>query len=179
MRVVVISGYFNPIHLGHLDYIKAASALGDRLIVIVNNDKQVELKGSTPFMDEFERMCIVGSIKGVSRTALSIDTDGSVVKTLGSIYDEYSVDYFFDYMIFGNGGDRTNEDTPEEKYCYKKGIKTQYGVGGEKTQSSSSLLKAKSDYDLLKVSSETKVSDSGMPPAKPRSFDEHGFYPYD
>ena len=43
MRVVVISGYFNPIHTGHLDYIKAASKLGDRLVVIVNNDEQVKL----------------------------------------------------------------------------------------------------------------------------------------
>ena len=55
MKVVVISGYFNPIHTGHLDYIKAASKLGDKLVVIVNNDEQVKLKGSVPFQDEEER----------------------------------------------------------------------------------------------------------------------------
>ena len=61
MRVVVISGYFNPLHTGHLDYIKAASKLGDKLIAIVNNDHQVELKGSVPFMnDGYDRTRISG-----------------------------------------------------------------------------------------------------------------------
>jgi len=145
MRVVVISGYFNPIHTGHLDYIKAASEMGDKLVVIVNNDKQVSIKGSTPFMNEVERMRIVNSIKGVSKSVLSIDTDGAVTETLKSIYNEYSVDYFFDSMIFANGGDRTEGNSPEEDYCRWRGIKTAYNVGGGKTQSSSELLKRKQD----------------------------------
>ena len=140
MRVVVISGYFNPLHVGHLDYIKASYALGDRLIVIVNNDNQVKIKGSTPFMSEHERMSIVSAIKGVSRTVLSIDTDRSVVKTLASIYDEYSVDYFFDSMVFANGGDVTNANSREDQYCESMGINAVYNVGGGKTQSSSTLL---------------------------------------
>ena len=73
MRVVVISGYFNPIHTGHLDYIKAASKLGDKLIVIVNNADQVKIKGSVEFMDEFDRMRIASAIKGVGKVVLSID----------------------------------------------------------------------------------------------------------
>ena len=141
MRVVIISGYFNPIHTGHLDYIKAASELGDKLVVIVNNDKQVSLKGSTPFMSEHERMRIVSAIKGVGQTVLSIDTDETVTETLKSIYNEYSVDYFFDSMVFCNGGDRTKGNSPEEQYCEWRGIKTVYNTGGKKTQSSSSLLK--------------------------------------
>ena len=88
MKVVVISGYFNPLHTGHLDYIDGAAKLGDRLIVIVNNDEQVKLKGSTPFMDQVSRMRIVNAIKGVGRVVLSIDTDESVVQTLKSIYKE-------------------------------------------------------------------------------------------
>ena len=140
MRVVVISGFFNPIHSGHLDYIKAAYELGDYLIVIVNNDKQVELKGSIPFMNEKERMHIVSAIKGVDRAVLSIDTGRSVVETLKTIYNEHSVDYFFERMTFANGGDRRKDDSPEEGYCNWRKIKTVYSVGGNKTQSSSKLL---------------------------------------
>ena len=140
MRVVLISGYFNPLHTGHLDYIKAASELGDKLVVIVNNDKQVELKGSIPFMTEEDRMRIVSAIKGVDRTVLSIDKDESVVNTLKSIYNEYAIDYFFDSMTFANGGDRTKGNSPEEKYCIWRKISTAYNVGGEKTQSSSKLI---------------------------------------
>ena len=141
MRVVLISGYFNPIHTGHLDYIKAASKLGDKLVVIVNNDKLVELKGSKPFMNEFDRMRIVSAVKGVDKATLSIDEGESVVETLKAIYNEYAVDYFFDSMTFCNGGDRTKGNSPEEQYCEWRGIKTVYNVGGGKTQSSSSLLK--------------------------------------
>ena len=147
MRVVVISGYFNPLHVGHLDYIKASYALGDRLIVIVNNDNQVSLKGSAPFMKEDERMRIVNAIKGVSKAVLSIDTDEAVTETIKSIYNECSVDYFFDSMIFANGGDRTKGNSPEEKYCQWRGIKTAYNVGGGKTQSSSELLKKDPYHD--------------------------------
>ena len=141
MRVVLISGYFNPLHTGHLDYIKAASELGDKLVVIVNNDKQVELKGSKPFMNEFDRMRIVSAVKGVDKAVLSIDEGGSVIETLKAIYNEYAVDYFFDSMTFCNGGDRTKGNSPEEQYCEWRGIITVYNVGGGKTQSSSSLLK--------------------------------------
>ena len=141
MRVVVISGYFNPLHTGHLDYIKGASELGDRLVVIVNNDEQVELKGSVPFMKEADRMRIVGAIKDVDRVVLSIDTDSSVVQTISSLYNEYAVDWDFDTMTFGNGGDRGKKNSPEEAYCKWRKIKTVYSVGGKKTQSSSRLLK--------------------------------------
>ena len=145
MKVVVISGYFNPIHTGHLDYINAASDMGDKLVVIVNNDKQVSIKGSTPFMEEVQRMRIVNSIKGVNKTVLSIDIDGAVTETLKLIYDEYSVDYLFASMVFANGGDRTKGNSPEEEYCNWRGIRTAYNVGGKKTQSSSELLKREQD----------------------------------
>lgn len=142
MRIAVISGYFNPLHTGHLDYIKAASQRGDRLIVIVNNDEQVKLKGSKAFMNENDRMRVVSAIKGVDEVILSIDTDASVVQTLSSIYNKYAVDYFFESMIFANGGDRKKDNSPEEEYCSWRQIKTVYNVGGGKTQSSSSLLEA-------------------------------------
>ena len=144
-RVVVISGYFNPLHTGHLDYIKDASKLGDKLVVIINNDEQVDLKGSTPFMKESDRMRIVSAIKGVDRVVLSIDTDSSVVQTIRLLYNEYAVNWDFDNMIFANGGDRGKNNSPEEAYCSWRKIKTVYNVGGEKTQSSSNLINRSQD----------------------------------
>lgn len=74
-RVVVVSGYFNPIHSGHIDYLESAKERGDYLIVIVNNDHQVSLKGSDPFMDENERLRIVKSLRCVDKAVISIDED--------------------------------------------------------------------------------------------------------
>mgnify|MGYP005992794727 FL=1 len=82
MRVVVISGYFNPIHTGHLDYIENAAALGDHLVVIINNDEQVSVKGSSPFMDQKARKRIVEAIKNVDSAIVSADTYRAVVNTL-------------------------------------------------------------------------------------------------
>ena len=151
MNIVVISGYFNPIHVGHLDYIEAAASLGDKLVVIVNNDHQVKLKGSTPFMTAYDRMRIVGSIRGVDRVVWSIDKTGSVVETLTSIYNEYCVEYFFDSMTFANGGDRTKGNSPEDEYCQWRGIKTVYNVGGNKRRSSSEFLKGMTKPHKLSV----------------------------
>lgn len=140
MNIVVISGYFNPIHVGHLDYMEEASKLGDRLIVIINNDEQVKIKGSKPFMNEKDRARIVAAMECVSRCVISNDTDGTVVETLKELYNNYSVDWDFDDMIFANGGDRKKHNSPEEEYCRWRQIRTVYNVGGKKTQSSSGLL---------------------------------------
>jgi cytidyltransferase-like protein len=140
MKVVVISGYFNPLHIGHLDYIENAKKLGDYLVVIVNSDKQVKIKGSQPFMREEHRKKIVSSIKGVNDSIISIDKDASVVETLRSIWDKHSIDPFFDSMIFANGGDRKRGFVPEVDICERLGIIPRYGVGGEKVESSSNLL---------------------------------------
>ena len=94
MKVVVISGYFNPLHVGHLDYIENAKKLGDYLIVIINSDNQVKIKGSRPFMKEQDRKRIVSAIKPVNETIISIDKDASVVQTLKSLWDRYSTDPF-------------------------------------------------------------------------------------
>ena len=96
MKVVAISGYFDPIHVGHLEYINMAKKLGDKLIVIVNNNYQCELKKGKPFMDEKDRVTIVSSIKNVDEVFLSIDEDKTVCATLQKIKPD----------IFANGGDR-------------------------------------------------------------------------
>ena len=114
MRVVVISGFFNPLHIGHIDYISAARNLGDFLIVIVNNDEQVETKGSIPFMNEDDRLNIITNIKGVDRAVLAIDKDSSVCQTIREEFKRLQNDPFFEEMIFANGGDRKQGGVPED-----------------------------------------------------------------
>ena len=146
MKIAVISGYFNPIHGGHLDYITEAAKLGDMLIVIVNNDNQVKIKGSVPFMDQDQRLRIVKMLKPVTEAILSIDEDGTVVKTLESIYTKYNsargwIQKNTVSIVFANGGDRKLGNTPEEEFCKRVGIETAYSVGGGKTESSSDLIR--------------------------------------
>ena len=148
-RIVVISGYFNPIHSGHLDYIDAASDLGDFLVVIINNDDQVKIKGSIPFMSEDERQRVVSSIKGVHYTYISTDEDESVSNSLLNIYYLFRDNYDFIDMTFANGGDRKEGGIPEEEVCNRFGIKMAYNVGGEKTQSSSNLIKEAQDNGAI------------------------------
>ncbi len=141
MRVVVISGFFNPLHIGHIDYISAARNLGDFLIVIVNSDKQVGIKGSVPFMNQDDRLTIIRNIKGVDRAVIAIDEDGSVCQTIREEFKRLQNDPFFEDMVFANGGDRKKGGVPEDVLEEEFGIKMIYNAGGEKTQSSSKLIK--------------------------------------
>lgn len=130
MIKVAISGYFDPIHIGHLELIEKAKALGDYLIVIVNNDNQAVLKKGKPFMKQEERMKIVQAIKGVDEVFLSIDKDRSVCKSLRKVHPD----------IFGNGGDRHQGEIPEAVICRELNIQMVDGLGS-KIQSSSALIK--------------------------------------
>lgn len=135
-KVVIVSGYFNPLHKGHLDYFKQAGKLGDKLWVIVNNDNQRELKGSKEFMKEDERLYIVSSIKGVDQAILSIDQDRTVVETLRWIHSIFGDKH---QLYFANGGDQNNDSIPERPVCEELGIGLIDNLG-EKVQSSSWLL---------------------------------------
>ena len=128
MKTVAISGYFDPIHVGHLEYIKEARKLGDKLIVIVNNNHQCILKKGKPFMDEKDRLVITSSLKDVDDVFLSIDKDKTVCKSLEQIKPD----------IFANGGDRKNYEIPESTICKKYNIQIIDGLG-EKIRSSSDL----------------------------------------
>ena len=139
-RVVIVSGYFNPIHSGHIDYLESAKEIGDYLIVIVNNDKQVELKGSVPFMDEEERVKIVSSLRCVDRAVVSIDDDPTVCQSIKKEYHRLQDDPFFIGMAVANGGDRKKGGVPEDVLEEELGINMVYNVGGKKTQSSSRLI---------------------------------------
>ena len=133
MKKVAISGYFDPIHVGHLEYIELSKKLGDYLIVIVNNNHQCVLKKGKPFIDEKDRIKIVEAIEWVDEVFLSIDMDKTVCKSLEAIKPN----------IFTNGGDRTNEEIPESMVCKKYGIEILDGLG-KKIRSSSDLTGLKS-----------------------------------
>ena len=140
MRIGIVSGYFNPIHTGHLDYIEAAKKKCDQLWVIVNSDEQVKVKGSTPFMDQDSRLRIVQALKAVDYAIIADDVDGTVCKTLERVYTSISFQApFIDSIAFMNGGDRKS-DIPEQGMCDQLGIDMIFNVGGEKTESSSNLI---------------------------------------
>ncbi len=136
-KAIIVSGYFNPLHKGHIEYFHKAKSRGDLLFVIVNNDSQRRLKGSQEFMDEEERLLIVNELNIVDKTFMSIDQDRSVCLTLEKLYKEYSKNY---QIIFANGGDQNNNSIPEVSICKKYGISLIDGLG-EKIQSSSWVLK--------------------------------------
>ena len=141
MRVVVISGFFNPLHIGHIDYISSARNLGDFLIVIVNSDDQVKLKGSVHIMSQDDRLRIIRNINGVDRSVIAIDKDESVCQTIREEFNRLQNDPFFEDMIFANGGDRKEGKVPEDILENELGIRMVYNIGGEKVQSSSELIK--------------------------------------
>jgi rfaE bifunctional protein nucleotidyltransferase chain/domain len=128
-KVVVASGYFDPIHVGHIECLEKAKELGDKLIVIVNNDAQIKLKKGESFMSQDDRMKIVSSLKCVDEVFLSIDEDRSVCKSLEAIKPG----------IFAKGGDRTIDEIPETPICKELGIQIIDGLG-EKIRSSSELV---------------------------------------
>tara|TARA_R110002020_G_scaffold20838_4_gene70695 strand:+ start:12593 stop:13042 length:450 start_codon:yes stop_codon:yes gene_type:complete len=134
-KIGIVSGYFNPLHKGHIEYIRYAGDKCDELIVIINNDKQVILKNSTPFMEEDHRKIIVENIKGVTKAIVSIDTDKSVRATLASLKDRYPTED----LTFYNSGDKKNAAQEEAEVCRGKGIKTEY-IPLPKISSSSSIL---------------------------------------
>ena len=135
-KAIVVSGYFNPIHKGHLEYFKNAKEIADELFVIVNSDLQRKLKGSKEFQDESERMIIVNHIKGVDKAILSVDKDRTVCESIRTIFEHYGQDYD---LGFANGGDQDNNSIPEAPICKELGIQLIDGLG-DKIQSSSWLL---------------------------------------
>ena len=135
-KAIIVSGYFNPLHKGHLELFEKAKAYGDELWVIVNSDLQRELKGSKEFMDENERLIIVEALKYVNKVLISIDKDKTQCETLGYLADEFGTNY---NLFFANGGDQNNESITEVSVCKKYGIKLIEGLG-TKIQSSSWLL---------------------------------------
>lgn len=138
-KAIIVSGYFNPLHKGHLDLFEKAKEAGDALIVIVNNDKQREMKGSSFFMDEQERVQIIRALSIVDMAWISIDEDSTQNETLKLMFGKFNETY---KLAFANGGDQNNNTIPERKICEQYGIELIDGLG-DKIQSSSWLLEKK------------------------------------
>lgn len=134
--VVVCSGYFDPIHIGHIECMEKAKALGDKLIIIVNNTEQAILKKGFEFMPLDERVGIVKALGCVDEVFISIDEDESVCKSLEAVNPD----------IFGKGGDRNVGNIPENEVCERMNIKIVDGLGA-KVQASSDLIERAKEFE--------------------------------
>ena len=140
MKTIIVSGFFNPLHGGHLDMIEAAADMGDNLIVIVNNDIQQILKKDKIILPEQNRARLMRALRNVDEVIISIDEDPTVIKTLHAIADKYP-----DHeLVFANGGDRDSEKAiPEGDVARDRNITLVFGVGGtEKADSSTRINQA-------------------------------------
>jgi len=135
-KLVIVSGYFNPLHKGHLELFHMARDKGHKLFVIVNSDHQRELKGSKEFQSETERLIIIRNLRIVDNSMVSIDKDKTQCATLKYLSDIYSGEY---KLAFANGGDQNNDTIPETQVCIDNKIELIDGLGS-KIQSSSWLL---------------------------------------
>jgi D-beta-D-heptose 7-phosphate kinase/D-beta-D-heptose 1-phosphate adenosyltransferase len=136
-KATIVSGYFNPLHKGHLELFQEAKEISDMLMVIVNSDLQRELKGSKEFMLEAERFQIISSIKYVDFAMISVDKDQTQIESIKEIYRIYNKTH---HLAFANGGDQNNDTIPEAGICKTLGVYLIDGLG-DKIQSSSWLLK--------------------------------------
>jgi cytidyltransferase-like protein len=131
-KIVCVSGYFDPVHVGHIEYFQKSKKIGTKLMVIINNDEQAILKKGKSFMHVDERVKIIKEFRCVDMVVTSIDTDRTVCKTLETVEPK---PYYFCY-----GGDQNNNTIPETDVCNKRGIELRDGFG-DKIQSSSWLIK--------------------------------------
>jgi cytidyltransferase-like protein len=136
MKVVVVTGGFDPLHSGHIAYFKAAKELGDRLVVGLNSDKWLTRKKGQPFMPFEERAAIIKELACVDQVIGFSDDDNSACDAIGYILSTTT-----DNIVFANGGDRTNTTTPEYlTYGNYPSVEFAFGVGGEDKKNSSSWI---------------------------------------
>ena len=128
-KTIVVSGGLDPVHVGHVKMIQAAAELGN-VIVVLNSDNWLKRKKGYVFMPFRERKYLLQHIKSVYEVYAVDDSDGTVCEALKRIKPD----------IFGNGGDRTSENTPESELCNELGIDMVWNLGGKKIQSSSGLI---------------------------------------
>jgi cytidyltransferase-like protein len=132
-KIIAVSGYFDPIHRGHVEYFKLAKNLagnGGKLVVILNNDYQAKLKKGKAFVPLEDRKAVLEAMKYVDEVFVSVDKDMTVCESLKAIKPD----------VFANGGDRFSGEIPEAKICNETGIIIVDGLG-EKAQSSSEIIK--------------------------------------
>lgn len=135
-KIVLVTGGFDPIHSGHIHYLNDAKKLGYKLIVGLNSDKWLIRKKGKNFLSIEERKLIVENLKPVDYVISFNDEDGSACDAIEAILSDT-----WDTVVFANGGDRNNTNTPEYiKYEKHPDVEFAFGVGGNKTNSSSKIL---------------------------------------
>ena len=138
MRIVVVSGGFDPIHSGHLAMLREAAGMGDKLIVGVNSDIWLTKKKGKPFMNIDERKAILQAIRWVDEVWEFDDSDGTARELLERVMSYYTTRiYESNEFVFANGGDRNAENNAEADV---PGWEFAYGVGGDYKKNSSSWL---------------------------------------
>lgn len=138
-KVVVVSGYFDPLHVGHLEMMKLSKELGHKLVVIVNNDVQTRLKKGFNFMHEADRVKIIEELGVVDEVFLSIDKDASICESLRAVNPD----------IFANGGDRHQGEVPEAVICRELGIEMIDEMGAKIRSSSELVEEARKNEEVL------------------------------
>ena len=177
MKIVVVSGGFDPVHSGHISLFRAAAGLGDRLIVGVNSDEWLTRKKGRPFMPLQERMAIVGNLSMVDEVVIYDDTDNSSCQAIEIVRTRHPNDH----IIFANGGDRTQDNIPEMVF---DDVEFVFGVGGHDKKNSSSWIledwkKPKTDrtwgyYRVLhEVGPQTKLKELTVNPGARLSMQKH------
>jgi cytidyltransferase-like protein len=138
MKVVIVTGGFDPLHSGHIEYFKAAKELGDHLVVGVNSDAWLARKKGRPFMPFEERAAIIKELECVDEVIGFNDDDDSACKAIGQVLATKGSSWT---VVFANGGDRTNTTTPEyTTYGNANDVEFVFGVGGEDKKNSSSWI---------------------------------------
>jgi len=133
MKIIVVTGGFDPLHSGHIAYFKAARTLGDRLVVGLNSDEWLSRKKGRPFMPLQERMAIVGNLEVVDEVVVYNDDDGSSCDAIKLVKSRYPTAD----IVFANGGDRTKDNIPEMVF---DDVEFVFGVGGQNKMNSSSWI---------------------------------------
>ena len=139
-KIIILSGGFDPVHVGHTRMFKAAKDQGAIVVVGVNSDAWLSRKKGKPFMLESERVEILKSFKDIDHVYTFNDNDNTACDLINKVIGLYSNDKDVK-IFFGNGGDRVDSTTPEVDFCNQHSIEMLWGVGGDKIQSSSDLIK--------------------------------------
>lgn len=178
MKIVLVTGGFDPLHSGHIEYFKAAKQLGDKLIVGINSDAWLARKKGQPFMPYYERMMVVGNLSMVDETIQFDDSDGSSKNAIHRVRQDYPDSF----IVFANGGDRTQTNIPEMDVV-DPNMAFAFSVGGDDKKNSSSwilqewkapkTLRQWGYYRILHEVSGCKVKELTIEPGKSLSMQRH------